>query len=110
MTASEILGLIALACAGWFVWDSLRVREIANAQMRSACEREGWLFLDDTVAMRSLWIVRNAEGRASLRRVYGFEYSDTGHNRRKGSITMLGSRVSSLDIESHSIPEGQTLH
>jgi Protein of unknown function (DUF3301) len=110
LTASEILWLIALACAGWFVWDSLRVREIANAQMRSACEREGWLFLDDTVAMRSLWFVRNSEGRACWRRVYGFEYSDTGHNRRKGSITMVGSQVSSLEIESHSVSEGPALH
>jgi Protein of unknown function (DUF3301) len=110
MTLPEIALLVAFACAGWFLWDSLRVREIANDEMRSACEREGWLFLDDTVAMQSLWIVRNGEGRVCLRRVYGFEYSDTGHNRRKGSITMIGSEVSSLSIDSHTLHDGQTLH
>jgi len=41
---------------------------------------------------------RNDEGRLKLRRVYGFEYSDTGHNRRKGSITMLGDAVLALYI------------
>jgi len=31
-----------------------------------------------------------------LMRVYTFQYSDTGHNRRDGSITLLGDVVTSL--------------
>jgi hypothetical protein len=33
-----------------------------------------------------------------LRRVYGFEYSDTGHERRTGTVTVSGDRVTALDI------------
>ena len=36
---------------------------------------------------------------ARLRRTYGFEFSDTGNNRRSGSIVMLGGEVESLYTE-----------
>jgi len=110
MSMPEILGLLVLLAGGWFFWDSLKAREGANAAMRFACKTEGLLFLDDTVALESVWPVRNDEGRVRLRRVYGFEYSDTGHDRRKGRMTMVGHRVSALHIGSRSVPGGVTLH
>ena len=110
MSIPEILGLLVLATGGWFVWDSLRVREAANAAMRAACKVEGLLFLDDTVALESVWPVRNDEGQLTLRRIYGFEYSDTGDTRRKGRIVMLSDKVSSLDIGPRSPPEETTIH
>ena len=94
----ELSVVAVLAAAGWFLWDSLKAREAANTAMREACRSEGLQFLDDTVALTSLLPARNDEGRLKLRRVYGFEYSDTGHNRRKGSITMLGDAVLALYI------------
>ena len=109
MSVPEILGLLLLAAGGWFVWDSLRVREAANAAMRDACKVEGLLFLDDTVALESIWPVRNEEGQLTLRRIYAFEYSDTGDTRRKGRIVMLAASVSSLDIDSRSPPKEGTL-
>ena len=98
MTLVDIIGLLALVALGWFLWDSLRVREIANQAMRSTCKAEGLLFLDDTVALRSLRPSRNNDGRLKLRRVYGFEFSDTGHDRRRGSVVMTGDTVSIVDI------------
>lgn len=96
--------LVAVLAGAWFVWDSLKAREAANAAMREACRFEGLQFLDDTVALTSLLPMRNDEGRLKLRRVYGFEYSDTGHNRRKGSITMLGDGVQALYIGLRAVP------
>jgi hypothetical protein len=110
MSTPEILALIALAAVGWFLWDSLKVREAANAAMRIACQAEGLLFLDDTVALESIWPVRNDEDQLTLRRIYGFEYSDTGHTRRKGRIVMLADTVSSLDIGPRLPPEEATFH
>lgn len=69
------------------------------------------LFLDDTVALESLWPVRNGEGLVRLKRGYGFEYSDTGHTRYKGSIIIIkADTVSVLNIGPRSEPEGVTLH
>ena len=94
----ELIGFILIAAGGWFLWDSLKVREAANAAMRAACRERGLFFLDDTVALHSMWPARNADGRLVIRRVYEFEYSDTGHDRRKGNITMTGSDVADLYV------------
>jgi hypothetical protein len=80
------------------VWTNLRAREAANAAIRRVCAQEGLLLLDDTVALASMWPARNADGRLMLRRVFGFDYSDTGHNRRTGSVTLLGSDVLDVSI------------
>jgi hypothetical protein len=106
----ELLGLVVLASAGWFLWDSLTARENANAAIRPACAAEGLLFLDDTVALASLRPVRDDEGHMRLRRVYGFEYSDTGDNRRKGSVTLVGRTVVAIDVGMRAAPEDVTLH
>lgn len=106
----ELLALLGIASAGWLVWDSLRAREAANAAIRSACRAEGLLFLDDTVALASLRPFRDADGRMRLRRVYGFEYSDTGNNRCRGSVTLIGQAVGAIDVGARSVPDGVTLH
>ncbi len=110
MTLPEILGLLVLAGGAWLLWGNLQAREVANAEMRAACRSEGLLFLDDTVALKSVWPVRDDEGRVALRRVYGFEYSDTGHNRRRGTVTVIGGTVSAFHLGRRDGPEGGTLH
>lgn len=86
--------LIALLLGGAFFWfDSVKAREIAVRRARQACEIEGVQFLDETVATARLGFVRNDDGQLVLQRVYAFEYSDTGNNRRPGSIVMRGQHV-----------------
>ena len=85
--------------AGWLVWDTLKAREAANDAMRAACETRGYYFLDDTVSLQSVRPRRDEDGHVRLFRAYTFQYSDTGHNRRDGSITLLGSAVTSLMLE-----------
>jgi len=110
MSIPEILALLVLAAGAWFVWDSLKAREAANVAMRAACKMEGLLFLDDTVALESVWPVRSDEGHLTLRRIYGFEYSDTGDTRQKGRVVMLADAVSSLSIGPRPPPQDVTFH
>ncbi len=94
----ETFILLALAAGAWFLWDSLKAREAANGAIRSTCQQHGLLFLDDTVGLASLKPARDEHGHAVLRRVYRFEYSETGHNRQAGSITLLGARVLAVTV------------
>jgi Protein of unknown function (DUF3301) len=112
MGIPEFLGLLLVAAGGWFFWDSLKAREAANAAIRAACQAEGLLLLDDTVGLASVWPARNDEGRVVLRRVYGFEYSDTGNNRRKATVELVADRVSvsALYVGPRAAPEEQTWH
>jgi len=95
----EIAALALAALAGWLVWDALRARERANDAMRAACRARGLFFLDDTVSLASLRPVRDEDGRMRLRRIYRFQFSDTGHNRREGSITLVANVVTDLRLE-----------
>jgi len=85
--------------AGWFWYDSMRARERALALGRAACEREGLQFLDETVLCTRTRPARAADGRVRLRRVYRFEFSDDGVNRRGGSLVLLGPALESLELE-----------
>ena len=110
MTGWELLALLVLPAGAWFVWDSLKAREAAIAASRALCVSEGLQFLDETVALESLRPVRDGRGQIRLRRVYGFEYSDTGNNRRKGSVTLLGPAILHMDLDLPARPPETTLH
>ncbi len=98
MPNTEIFILLSIALAVWFWIDTLRAREAGMAAVSAACQRAGLQLLDDTVATASLRLARDEDGRVALRRVYAFEYSDTGDNRRAGSVTLLGHRVVMISI------------
>lgn len=98
MPSVEILGALALAAVAWLWLDSLRARDVAIAAAREACEAEGLLLLDDTVAIAGMRLGRDADGRVRLQRAYEFEYSDSGNNRIKGSIVLLGRAVIMLNV------------
>ncbi len=95
---TEIFFLILFAALGWLWWDSMQAREAAVAAARTACDAEGLLFLDDTVGIAAIKPARDADGRLRLQRAYDFEFSDTGDNRIKGSVVMLGRRVLLLNL------------
>jgi hypothetical protein len=95
----ELIVALGLALLAWLWYDSMRAREHAVAAGRGACERERLQFLDDTVECVSVRPGRGETGRASIRRVYRFEFSDTGDNRRAGRIVMLGAEVESLTMD-----------
>ncbi len=107
---TEIFFLILFAALGWLWWDSMQAREAAVAAARAACDAESLLFLDDTVSISSLKPARNAEGRLLLQRAYDFEFSDTGDNRVKGSVVMLGHRVMLLNLQPRAMATITTLH
>ena len=99
----ELSTLLVLAALVWLWFDSMRARERALALGKRACERDGLMFLDETVECVALGFARKENGRMALRRTYGFEFSDTGNNRRSGSIVMLGGEVESLYTEPYLI-------
>ena len=98
MDLLDILALMLFAGGGWLWYDSLDAREKAVAAAKSACASEDLLLLDDTVAIVRLRLGRDDDGVVRIRRVYGFEYSDTGNDRHAGSIVMLGSRVLVINL------------
>ncbi|MDD5330888.1 MAG: DUF3301 domain-containing protein [Sulfuricella sp.] len=94
-----MLLILLLAAVAWFWLDSLRALESARNAGKRACNGAGVQFLDDTVAATALALGRDAQGRMAIRRTYRFEFSDTGDNRREGTLVLLGARVVSVNME-----------
>ncbi|MFA5123639.1 DUF3301 domain-containing protein [Zavarzinia sp.] len=109
MDLLDVLGFMLLAATGWLWLDSLKARETAVAAAKAACNAEQLLLLDDTVAIQRLSLGRDREGVMRIRRSYDFEYSDTGNDRRAGSIAMLGNRVLVINLNLTEAPEGKVI-
>src|SRR6185295_17618439 len=99
----EAAAIILIVAGGLFWVDSLRARERALAAGRAACERNGLQLLDETVSGAGLRLARNEDGELRIRRVFVFEFSDNGNNRRRGSVVVLGAHVQDLYIEPYPV-------
>ena len=110
MSAYSILSLVFIVGLVWFWFNSAGAREAGVKAARFACESENLQLLDDTVSIDSLKPARNDEGQLLLRRVYKFEFSDTGNNRRNGSVVLLGSRVLVVNIGLRLVTADTVLH
>lgn len=98
---AEGLVVLVLLAAGWVWLDAMRARETATVVAKRLCAEAGVQFLDDTVAIARLGLGRHGGGTLSIRRTYSFEFSDTGDNRRAGSVTLLGGRLEATHMEPH---------
>ena len=110
MPSWEIVCVALFAFVGWFWLETLKVREAAVRAARNACAMEGLLLLDDTVAISAMKPVRDDNGRIRLQRAYEFEYSDTGNNRLKGSVVLVGRRVILFNVAMREAPPERMLH
>lgn len=112
MPVYELLFLCALGLAVWLWLDSIKAREISVQAAAEGCAGEGLQFLDETVTIASVRLARDGEGRLRLRRVYAFEYSDNGDNRRPGQVAMLGHEVEWLHIrpQLYVVPSPHSYH
>jgi len=89
-----IIGLIA-----WFWQDSLRTRERAMRAAAQACHEINVQLLDQTVSLESLKPIRNTRGRLVLQRIYSFEFSAIGYERRSGRAIMAGQSLRQVQLD-----------
>lgn len=102
----SILALISIAAGIWFWNDSLRARERMTATCARICGEMNLQFLDETVALAWLRLTRTATGWLAWRRMYVFEFSESGSDRRKGRALLIGRRVESVQLDN---PQGVTI-
>ncbi len=113
-TLGDVLVLFGLCGLAAWVFQSMRVRELALAAARRACREAGVQLLDETVSIQRLSASRDDAGRWRLWRQYRFEYSVEGLERERGHIIMLGNRLQAVVIAEHRPPgnatDGDRLH
>lgn len=105
----ELATLAIFIFAGWFWMDTLQARDAALDAARRACESENVQLLDWTVAVTQVRLGRDDEGRRRLQRTYEFEFSDTGNNRIKGSLTLVGRQLLALSLPLLALPPSDVI-
>ena len=104
---NEVWILAIIVGVAWFWLGAMQAKEVAVSAARRACEGQGVLLLDQTVAMQHLLLKRDSYGRVRLRRVYDFEFTMQGDERSHGLLEVQAGRVISLRLE---LPDQTTLH
>ncbi len=92
-----LLGVIGLGA--WFWLDSMNAKEKAVEAAIRACKQINVQFLDQTVALESLKPARNNQGHLVARRIYAFEYSVQGVERRSGRAIMRGQVLEQVQLD-----------
>lgn len=96
---TNLIILLLLGLAVWFWYDSLRTRERAIRAAAQACREIGAQLLDQTVSLENLKPTRNKRGSMALRRIYGFDFTVAGYERRRGRAIMLGQVLEQVQID-----------
>ncbi len=97
---STLISIAVLGLAGLLWYQGAHAREAALAFGRSACEREGYQLLDDSMALARFSLRWTPDG-LRMRRMYRFEYSVQGTLRETGYVLLLGTELESVHIRGH---------
>lgn len=89
---TELLLLIVVAAVILFVLNNAKARDIARSQSKQATQRRGMVFLDDSIALKSIKIKR-FNGQLNFYRSYAFEYNESDYNRYNAKIELIGYKV-----------------
>lgn len=92
----DVVILLGLTGYGVYLFQAFRVRELALAAARRACQESGVQLLDETVMVQRLSASRDGAGAWRIWRQYRFEYSADGYERERGHVIMLGNQVQAL--------------
>ena len=99
----EVVLILVLAAYAAYLFQALRVRELALQAARRSCEREGVQLLDQSVSIQRLSVSRDAGGTWRVWRQYRFEYTVDGQERERGHVIMLGNRLQALVMAEHTL-------
>jgi hypothetical protein len=103
LTLGEIVVIIILGSYGIYLFQALRIRELALLAARRACRDAGVQLLDQTVSIKRLSLSRDQRGRWRVWRQYQFEYSVEGYERELGNVIMLGHQLQGLVMAEPSV-------
>lgn len=103
LTWDLLVGIIALGLIALYWRTALIVKERAERAARTRCDHLQLQFLDESIALQSVWFQRNSEGRLRLRRTYHFEFTATGADRTIGRVKSLGKDIVAVEVGAHRI-------
>ncbi len=94
----QLLVIAVVATVAYIWWGNTSTREIALRVAKSACEKGDVQLLDDTVSLKKYRLVRDHTGSTKIARLYTFEFSIGGNERKQGFVSFVGTQVVELKL------------
>lgn len=104
LTLGNIFVLMLLATGAAWLWHNHGLRERALERVKRHCAKLNIELLDGNVALKKIGIVKDANGRRRLARIYNFEFTVTGESRHTGTITQFGAHSASIELAPYPMP------
>ena len=96
------IGLVtAVVVIAALFWRSHGIRERALIYTRRFCQREEVEFLDDTVGLEKLALMKDRHGKRRITRIYRFEFTVTGGERYPGHTYVQAGHVQRVELPPH---------
>ena len=93
--------LILLALITWWWFDTQRSQESAKTICKQICQQFNLQLLDDTITLIQIRWQWDSRYFLRLKRIYEFEFSDSGNNRQLGWIMMRGTVMEILELPNY---------
>lgn len=95
---TEGLVLVLLFVMAAVLWlDSARAREQATQLAKARCREYGFQFLDGTASLVRFGLRWTVQG-VRIRRLFRFDYTETGVGRHTGHLVLVGRAVESFSF------------
>lgn len=98
---SDLLWLVLVAAGAWYWWITRNAKALALRAAWQRCRELNLQLLDQSVVLRKTRLQRGDDGMLQLLRHYDFEFSSTGQERYRGSLSMRGTRLVSFELAAH---------
>lgn len=95
----ELILIILLVGISTLWLGTMRARDSAREAVSRLCKKYNLQLLDQSVALASIRLARSHKGGLTLRRLFRFNYSETGNTREDGSIWMRGDQAELISIQ-----------
>lgn len=102
---ADLVWLIIVVAIIYYWWLAKGIKEYALQRTRSHCKNLGLQLLDDSIALRGLWLKTNTQGKLQVWRSYNFDFSSQGDDRYQGRIILLGRAIENIQLAPHRISE-----
>jgi hypothetical protein len=100
LTLLDIVLFIPFILAAAYWWRTSEQKVIAVTGARNYCKQRNMQLLDDSLAFSKLRFERNLHQHRYLCRVYEFDYSPDGRDRRSGEIVLHGNSILRVILQS----------
>lgn len=94
----QLIPILIAGTIAYIWWGNTTTKEIAITTAKRACDKADVQLLDDTVALKKYRLVRNQSGNMKIARLFTFEFSVAGDERRQGFVSFVGTQIREIKL------------